>query len=520
MAVTTVAAIIPWAGTAQASFTPSITRPFELTKVDLSPDRTYGSPFVLVDPNNPMNVVAASVEMRSQVCVVWRSRDGGQTWEQMPNLPAPANYPLCFNTSGSVTESPMAWGRNDALYLAMDGFLPSDGGNTSGNLSVIVSRSTDFGNTWTKYVARDNRGKTGTNIESDRPISGIAVDSKTGPQDIIYVSYRHNQPGVPSRALVITSMDAGKTWSDPVDIAAPFISVPGNIADVAPTAPANNVTGFNPEAQVDKSGKVYVLWEQRTSGISPAPNFAYYMTSSTDHGKTWATHLAYPSTPNLAGGQFIWSPEGGSQGTLEAVWHVEPGQTQGYTDIYFRNSTDGGVTWSAPVKLNDDDPAQLHTHLLPGINMAPNGRIDVAWWDFRNDPGTFANDVYYTYSTDNGATWAKNVRITDRSINRKIGPWGNNFDMRQPPGIGSTNNFVVFGWDDTRNGNAVGQAQDIYSSVYQFQSLPAKKTSATKYVLAAFIGVAVVGIGLLLAAAARGRRKVETDARASAQTTP
>ncbi|MGH9126232.1 MAG: exo-alpha-sialidase [Acidimicrobiales bacterium] len=483
-----------------------------MTKFDPSPARTYSAPFVLVDPSNPLNVVAATVEMRSQVCEVLRSRDGGQTWQVMANLPAPPNYPLCFNTSGSVTESPMAWGRNDALYLAIDGFLPSDGGNTSGNLSVIVSRSTDFGNTWTKFVARNNRGKTGNDIESDRPISGIAVDRTTGSQDTVYVTYRHNQPGQPSRALVITSKDAGQTWSDPVDIAASFINVPGNIADVPATSPAKDVTGFNPEAQVDNKGTAYVMWEQRTSGVTPTPNFAYYMTSSTDQGKTWTTHLAYEATPDLAGGQFIWSPEGGSQGTLAAVWHAEPGETQGYTDIYFRSSTDGGVTWSAPLKLNDDDPTQLHTHLLPGIDVAPNGRIDVAWWDFRNDPGTFSNDVYYTYSTDDGTTWAKNIRITDRSINRKIGPWGNNFDMRQPPGIGSTNDFVVFGWDDTRNGNDVGQAQDIYSAVYQFQALPAKKASTTKYVLAAFIGVGFVGLGLLLVATTRRRRDDDTSA--------
>jgi hypothetical protein len=502
-----VVAVLPWPGAIGAAATPTITRPVELTKLDVTPTRTYSAPFILVDPSNQLNVVASAVEMRTRLCVLFRSRDGGQTWTVLPNLPAPPSYPFCFNNSGSVTESSMAWGRNDALYIAMAGWQPSDGGDASGNLSVLVSRSTDLGDTWTKTVARDNRGKTGTNIETDRPVSGIAVDSKTGTQDTVYVTYRHNQPGQITRALVQVSKDAGRTFSDPVDVAAPFINGPGNIADLTAAQDVpKNVTGFNPEIKVDNKGNAYVLWEQRTSNVTPAPNFAYYLSRSSDHGATWTTTLAYPSTPNLAGGQFAWSPMGGPQGTLDAVWHAKPDQTQGDTDIYFRQSTDGGTTWSNPVKLNDDNPANLTTHLLPGINVAPNGRIDVAWWDFRNDPGTFSNDVYYTSSTDNGATWSKNVRITDRSINRKIGPWGNGFDMRQPVGIGSTNSYALFGWDDTRNGDPVGQAQDIYSSVYQYQPLKGSRPSGVKYVLAGFIGVAVVGLGLLLVANMRRRR--------------
>ncbi|MGH9122408.1 MAG: sialidase family protein, partial [Acidimicrobiales bacterium] len=492
-------------GDALASSGARITQGVDVTKFDVTPARAYSAPFVLVDPHNPLNIVEATVEMRSQVCRVFRSTDGGLKWQVMDNLPAPPTYPLCFNPSGSVTETPLAWGRNDTLYLAMDGWAPQDGGNTSGNLSIIVSKSTNFGRTWSAVVARNNRGKTGTSIETDRPISGIAVDS-SGKQDVVYVTYRHNQPGLPTRAYVIVSKDGGDTWGTPVDIAAPFINTPGNIADL-PTANyvPNDATGFNPEVQVDNKGNAYVMWEQRTSGVTPAPNYAYYITKSSNEGATWTTVPAYPSTPELAGGQFIWSPYGGPQGTLAAVWHGEPGETQGNTDIYFRSSTDGGQTWSNPVRLNDDNPADLNIHLLPAIAVAPNGRLDVAWWDFRNDTGVFANDVYYTYSTNDGATWAANIRITDKSINRTFGPWGNGFDMRQPVGLGSTNNFVVFGYDDTVNGNAQNQNQDIYSSVYQFHPVPASGPSGVTYVLAAVIGVGAVGLILLVVGRTRRR---------------
>jgi hypothetical protein len=489
-----------------------ITAPVNITQRDLAPARTYGSPFLVVDPNNPMNIVAATVEMRSRACLVFRSNDGGQTWRQMDNLPAAPGYPFCFQTSGSVTESPMAWGRNGTLYLAMVGWDVQDGGDARGNLSTVVARSTNLGTTWQTTIVRNNRGKTGADVETDRPVSGIAVDSKTGSQDIVYVSYRRNlssaTPTPPSRPMVQVSMDGGRTFGDPVDVEDAWAKNPNNITGTFPPdkkTPAN-VAGFNPIMAVDAKGNAYVLWERRSQGVTPSTNFAYYVSKSIDHGKTWTVTEAFPETQNLAGGFMVWSPQGGPDGTLHLVWHAKPGGTQGDTDIYYKQSTDGAKTFSAPKLLNDDDPSKLATQLLPSIGVAPNGRVDIAWWDFRDDPGNYVNDVYYTYSLDNGKTFAKNIRITDRSINRKIGPWSNGFDMRQPVGIASTDKFTVFAWDDTRNGNTDTQSQDMYSSIVQFQALGGGASNAVKYVLSALVGVAVVGLVLLIAALARRDR--------------
>ena len=67
-----------------------------------------------------------------------------------------------------------------------------------------------------------------------------------------------------------------------------------------------------------------------------------------------------------------------------------------------------------------------------------------------HDPGIQANDVYYAYSTDDGATWSKNIRITDQSVDRRFGLWGANFDQKSPPSVASANQFAAFAWDDTR----------------------------------------------------------------------
>src|SRR5439155_8107801 len=154
---------------------------------------------------------------------------------------------------------------------------------------------------------------------------------------------------------------------------------------------------------------------------------------------------------NRQNARLAWSPKGGSNGTLHLVWEGSKTPEVGsYADTTYAQSTDGGKTWSAPKRLADSDPAQLQGNYLPNVVIAPNGRVDVVWWDTRDDPGLRSNDVYYTYSTDNGATFSKNIRVTDQSVDRRFGVWGQNFDQNSPPSLASENAYAVFAWDDTR----------------------------------------------------------------------
>jgi len=68
------------------------------------PSRTYSSPFLLVDPDNPRVIVASAVEMRSRVCYLMRSTDAGVHWTTLPSLPALASYPSCFTANGGNPE--------------------------------------------------------------------------------------------------------------------------------------------------------------------------------------------------------------------------------------------------------------------------------------------------------------------------------------------------------------------------------------------------------------------------------
>jgi hypothetical protein len=82
------------------------------------------------------------------------------------------------------------------------------------------------------------------------------------------------------------------------------------------------------------------------------------------------------------------------------------------TDVMFVRSTDGGLTFSAPVKVNDDSNPQKW-HWFGTMSVAPNGRIDAVWHDTRNAANNTDSQLFYSWSNDAGATWAPNVQVSN-----------------------------------------------------------------------------------------------------------
>ncbi len=89
-----------------------------------------------------------------------------------------------------------------------------------------------------------------------------------------------------------------------------------------------------------------------------------------------------------------------------------------HRSIYVIKSSDAGTTWSAPVRVDDVLPDDIVDRWHPALSVGESGRIDVAWFDYRNStPKTCTSssqpmDIYYSFSVDGGVSWAPNMRLT------------------------------------------------------------------------------------------------------------
>jgi len=83
------------------------------------------------------------------------------------------------------------------------------------------------------------------------------------------------------------------------------------------------------------------------------------------------------------------------------------------TDVMFVRSTDGGLTFSAPKKINDDPVNPSKWHWFGTFSVAPNGRLDAVWYDSRNAANNTDSQLFYSWSTDGGLTWAPNVAVSN-----------------------------------------------------------------------------------------------------------
>lgn len=501
---------------------PRLTSAIRASADDQAPSRTYLAPYLSVDPANPRHIFASAVDAASRTCHTFRSYDGGTSWRLLDATPSPPNFPYCFYIAWMAAETPLAWGRDHSLYYALSGWGDEDGGQRF-DKTVLLATSTNNGDSWNHSIVRNARVLQGNDVENNL-VTSLAVDTHTGSKDIVYVGWQTRYPNVsgqPQRVHVASSTDGGLTFSDPVDVSSFYKKT---VKDAAGKEyPIANFFG-DPQMAVADDGTLYVLYPGGTpGGFANAAPTPLLLGRSTDRGKTWEVDEATPPGNYPEGVQMLkWSPEGGKQGTLHAVYEDKPDQPAGRADrdIYHVRSTDGGRTWSKPTKLNDDqDPGALHLQVTPNLDVSPDGRVTAAWWDFRDDTGAFTNDVYATWSDDDGATWSKNVKVTDQPINRRLGVWSNGSDMRGPPAIASSKEYTVFGWDDTRLGSPATPTQDVFTRAVQFKALGAGNGTA-RNVVAALAGLAVAGLLLLLVALAAGGRRQAPPAAAAPERAP
>ena len=146
---------------------------------------------------------------------------------------------------------------------------------------------------------------------------------------------------------------------------------------------------------------------------------------------------------------------GSGDGNVYVLAAVSRNSVNDEGDIMFARSTDGGTTWEAPIRINDD-PGTNNIQWFGTMSVAPNGRIDVVWLDTRDDnPGTYWSSLYYSYSIDQGETWSVNEKLSE-AFDPHVG-WPNQNKMGDYFDMKSDNSSAHLAWANTLNGG-----QDVY----------------------------------------------------------
>jgi hypothetical protein len=175
-----------------------------------------------------------------------------------------------------------------------------------------------------------------------------------------------------------------------------------------------------------------------------------------DMGGVFTT--GFDPNPNPGGllGQ-VWIATGRSGGDTDNIYLFSsldpPGPDQ--MDVHFSRSEDGGLTWSTPVRVNDDASDPDHWQWFGTMSVAPNGRIDTIWNDTRAAGVHNISELYYAYSTDHGQSWSHNLQVSP-AFNSHLG-WPQQNKLGDYYDMVSNNAEARIAWAATFNGE-----QDVY----------------------------------------------------------
>ena len=169
---------------------------------------------------------------------------------------------------------------------------------------------------------------------------------------------------------------------------------------------------------------------------------------STNHGATWSGQINISRLGTVG----VTDPDTGDPvRTGDIIPEIASDERSGNNDVYavwqdarfngfqrdqvaFSRSTDGGLTWSTPVRISQHNETQAFT---PAIRVDGAGNIGVTYYDFRNnDPATpeLETDTWFTRSTDGGRTWSEE-RVTPTSFDMRTAPVARGFFTGDYEGI-------------------------------------------------------------------------------------
>ena len=303
---------------------------------------------------------------------------------------------------GFTTDAGVTWtfpGVLENNVFRSDPVLDSD---ETGNFSYLslretfyddIWRSTNGGSSWTRLTFGNVSG-------GDKQWFTIDRTNGTGHgfQYQLWSTSGNNWGG----RQFSRSTDNGATWMSPIFL------------------PSSPVWGT---LDVDSNGNLFIggaanftspFWCLRSSNAqNPAVTPTFDQVTQVSLGGS----LDFGDTINPGGlaGQVFLAVDRSGGPTNNNVYMVASVQPTGFgtgTDVMFVRSTDGGLTFSAPHRINDDPINHNKWHWFGTLAVAPNGRIDSVWLDSRNAANNTDSQLFYSFSTDGGVTWAPNVAVS------------------------------------------------------------------------------------------------------------
>lgn len=344
---------------------------------------------IAINPLNP-NVLAAG----ANIDCFYRSTNGGLSWIESQ---------LISNNLG-------VWGDPVVLFDSLGNLYYAHLSNPISGWwidRIVVQKSTNNGQTW-----NDGVGIYQGIQPQAQDKEWLAVDHTQSPyRGTIYATwtefddYGSSSPNDSSRIRFSKSTNQGITWSNAVVIS----DVSGNCIDSD-----NTTEGAVP--CVGPNGEVYVAW---------AGPLGIVFDKSTNGGQTWGQDIFVSNMPG--GWDFDVSGIYRANGLPITMSDISNSPYRGYvyvvwsdqrngatdTDIFMAKSTNGGNTWSAPFKVNDDNTARHQFFVWSTIDPS-TGHLWFVFYDRRSTTGA-ATDVFVAKSTDGGNTF-ENFKVSESSF--------------------------------------------------------------------------------------------------------
>ncbi len=426
-----------------------------ITGTETSPNVTQSTTFAASNPDNPLQIVIGYNDSRGRnaspinIAGASVSTDGGNTFTRLTRTNGQSPFDNTFGDPVVLYNKPSStW-----FTVWLDG-------NGTCTIGGYKSTTPQDPNSWTHFCVHNNGG-------DDRESGWADNNSSSSFPGRMYISWNDFNVGV--GALFVTySTDNGSTWHSPITVA--------------------NQANFIRNVQItgDKmTGDVYIAGMDEGGGGFPH-NDTNLIFKSTDGGNTWANTYTGPSFPGpgvtavgyfadmFSDGGGYWRHEGwGQPAALNHIVHLvyaQHGAGADPGDVYYIRSTDGGVTFSAPLKLNTDSTTRPQWE--PTLSVSESGTLFATWYDARESVSCTRGDstvpcyrIWSRKSTDNGVTW-----LPDSTFSDVVSP----LPAQPDPGIGptyvsdydyasSTGNLHLSGWVDGRVAISGASQQDAFA---------------------------------------------------------